>query len=61
MAAEEFVDWYMKIDAAQTEWSEGTIAINKYMIGAEFSGPRYQARMAVASAALKKGFLPFWK
>jgi hypothetical protein len=58
MAADEFVDWYMKLEVGTSEWSSLTVSLNKYMIGADFTSDRAKARASVKAAAKAKQLGP---
>lgn len=58
MAADEFVDWYMKIGVGISEWATKTVSINKYMMGSDYSSDKARARIAVQSAAKAKKLSP---
>jgi hypothetical protein len=53
MAADDFVDRYMSLDVGSI-----TVALNKYMIGADFSSAKAKARQAVQWTAKQKGLAP---
>ncbi|NIF81325.1 hypothetical protein F3J20_28780 [Paraburkholderia sp. Cy-641] len=55
--ADDFVDRYMNLQAGSSEWPT-SVSLNKYMIGADYSSPKAQARAAVRTAALKKHLGP---
>lgn len=55
--ADAFVDWYMNLDVGSGEWTT-SVSLNKYMMGADYSSPKAQARAAVRTAALRKQLGP---
>jgi hypothetical protein len=53
MGADDFVDNYMNLDVGS-----GTVSLNKYMIGADYSSPKAKARQGVQWTAKQKGLAP---
>lgn len=58
MPAEEFVDWYWNIAIGVSEWATDTVSINKYRMGKDEAGPRYDARNKVKTTAQQKKLFP---
>jgi hypothetical protein len=57
-SADKFVEWYMKLEVGTSEWGTTTVSLNKYMIGADTTSEKAQARNAVLAAARKKQLSP---
>ena len=57
-SADKFVDWYMKLEVGTSEWGTTTVSLNKYMIGADTTSEKAQARNAVLAAARRKQLSP---
>jgi hypothetical protein len=58
VAADELVEWYWNIEVGVSEWATNTASINKYKTGRDESGPTWDARNAVRSAAQLKHLFP---
>lgn len=55
MSADDFVEWYLNLDVQNDGTSVATVALNKYKIGQDISGPKFDARNKVLYTAIQKG------